>query len=202
MIPAYATVNGQLVFLLVVEVQTCHLRRVQTLATTTETTATTATGEAHVVGVVGIGHEEHLEVVLHHATEDTASITVFGTGCQVGINHDTLVHTGLNTKIEDGFLFTVLNTGNTSHIALLVVCLDVIDDVCGQILHGCLGIACHELLTVNKDFLHLLTINLNRTIVAHLGTGETTHQLFNNRAFGRTIGSGIINEGVLLDSDL
>ena len=109
MVPTHTTVYLQLVAIIIVQVQTRHLHGVQTLTTTTESATATTTWEAHIVGVVGIGHEEHLEVVLHHATEDTASITMLGTGCQIGINHDTLVHTRLNTKIEDGFLFTVLN---------------------------------------------------------------------------------------------
>ena len=109
MVPAHASVYLQLIAIIVVQVQTRHLRGVQALTTSTESATAATTGETHIVSIVGIGHEEQLEVVLHHATKDTARITVFGTGCQVGINHDTLVHTGLNTKIEDGFLFTVLN---------------------------------------------------------------------------------------------
>ena len=79
-VPAHTTVNGQHVGLLVVQVHTGHLHGVQTLTASTETTTATTAGESHVVGIVGISHQEHLHVVLHHATEQAACIATLRTG--------------------------------------------------------------------------------------------------------------------------
>ena len=109
-VPAHATIQHQSARLLVIQVHTCHLIGCQTLAPATPATTTATARESHVVGVVGIGHQEHLEVVLHHAPEDTSRITVLGTGSQVGIHHDTLVHALLDTKVEHGLFFAILDT--------------------------------------------------------------------------------------------
>ncbi len=71
MVPAHAAVNLQFVAV-VVEVQTGHLRSIQTLTATAETATAASARESHVVGIVGISHEECLKIILHHAAEDTS----------------------------------------------------------------------------------------------------------------------------------
>ena len=201
MVPAYTTVQLQL-SAFVVQVQTRHLGSGQSLTTTTETATATTTGESHVVGVVGISHQEHIHAVLHQTTEDTSRIAFFRTCSNIGIGHHTFVHTSLDAEVEHRLLLTVVNTADTGQIALLVVGLDAVDDIRRQVLHGSLRVARHELLTVDEDFLHLLTIDLDGTVVAHLCTWQTTHQLLDHRTFGGTEGSSIINKGISLQGNL
>ena len=203
MVPAYATVDADLVLLLVVEVGTDHLVGGESLASASEssTSATTA-GEALVVGVVGIGHEEELHVVHHHTTEDTACVAVLGTCGEVGIDHHTLVHAGLDAEVEHGLFLAVLNTRDAGEVALLVVGLDAVDDVRGQVLHGGLCVARHELLTIDEDLLHLLTVDLDGTVVADLCSRQTAYEFLDDGAFGRAEGVGIIDEGVGLEGYL
>ena len=202
MVPAQATVYRQFVGLLIVEVRTDHLRRVQTLSATTETSATAATGESHVIGVVGIGHHKHLHVVLHHAAEETSCIAFLGTCCQVGVRHDSFVHASLDAEVEHRLLLAVLNTRDTSHIALLVVGLDAVNNVRRQVLHGGLRVTRHKLLAVHQDLFHFLTVDGNLAVVAHLGTGQTPYQLLDHGTLGRTIRRGIIDKGVGLQRHL
>ena len=202
MVPTYTTIERQTVFLLVVEVQARHLHGVQTLTATAETTATTTAGEAHIVDVVGTGHQEDGHVILHHATEQTTGIAMLGTHTHVGIDHRTTVHTWLHTKVEHRLFFTVFDTADTRQVTLLIIGLNLVDNAGRQVLHSGLGVAGHELLTVDKDLLHLLTVNLDGTVVAHLRTGQTSHQFLYHRTFGRTESAGIINEGIGLHRHL
>ena len=203
MVPAHTTVNLQFVLLLIVQVQADHLVGSQALTSGTESaTASTTTGEAHVIGVVGVGHEERLKVFLHDTTEDTACIAVLGTCSEVGIHHNTPVHTSLDAEVEHRLLLTVFNTRHTGEVALLVVGLDAVDNVRGQVLHSGLRIACHKLLTIDEDLLHLLTVDLNGTVVVDLCTRQTAHEFLNYRSLRRTEGIGIIDEGVGLERHL
>ena len=201
MIPAYATVELQL-GTFVVQVQTRHLRSSQTLTAHAETSAATTAGESHVVGIVGISHQEDVHAVLHQTTEDTSGIAFLRTCSQVGIGHHTFVHASLDAEVEHRLLLTVVNTADTGQITLLVVGLDAVDDVRRQVLHGSLRVARHELLTVDQNLLHLLTIDLDGTVVAHLGTRQTTHQLLDDRTFWRTESSSIIYKGIGLQGHL
>ena len=178
MVPAYAAVEFEFFGLLVVQVRTDHLCGSQSLTCTTEPATATTAWEAHVVGIVGIGHKEHLHVILHHTTEDAACITVLRTGGKVGIGHDTPVHASLDAEVEYGLLLTVFDTRHTGEVALLVVGLDAVDDVRGQVLHSGLRIARHELLTIDEDLFHLFTIDLDGTVVADLCSRQTTYQFF------------------------
>ena len=192
MVPAHTTVELQQVGLLIVQVRTCHLRGVEPLTTTAEASATTASGEAHIVGVVGIRHQEYLQVVFHHAPEYTACITVFSTGCDIGIHHHTFVHTGLDTEVEHRLLLTIVDTADARQIALLIIGFDTIDNVCGQILDGSLRVASHEFLTVDEDFLDFLTVDLDRAIVADLCTRQTLDEFLYHRTLWRTEGICVI----------
>ena len=202
MVPAHTSIEFEFTGILVVQVQTDHLVGCKALTGTAETATATTTGEAHIIGIVGIGHQEYLHIVFHHTSEDTACIAVLGTCGEVGIGHDTLVHACLDAEVEHRLFLTVFNTGDTGKVALLVVGLDAVDDVRGQVLHGGLRVASHELFTVNKDLLHLLAIDLDGSVVADLCTWQTAHQFFGHRSFRCTEGIGIIDKGIGLERHL
>ena len=199
-VPTDATVQFQLVFLLVVQVDARHLGGGQSLATAAPTAS--AHAEAHIVDIVGAGHEEYLCVVLHPSTEDAAAVTVLGTLCQVGIEHQTLVHALLDAEVEYGLFLTVINTADASQIALLVVSPHAFYNRCRQVLHGRLRIARHELLAIDHNLLDLLAVDGNLAVIVHLGTRQTLDQFLYHRALRRTIGRGIVDKGVGLQRHL
>ena len=118
---------------------------------------------------------------------------------EIDVGHDTLVHATLDTEVEHGLFLTVLNTANAREVALLVVGLDTIDDVRRQVLEGRLGIARHELLTIDEDLLDLLAIDLDGTVVADLSARQTLDELLYHRAFGRAERARVIYKGIGLE---
>ena len=201
MVPAHAAIQFQPVLLLIVQVDTGHLCGSQSLSPATKA-ATAATGESHVIDIVGTGQREYLQVVLHPSCKHTAAIALLCTGSQVGVQHETFVHAALDAEVEHRFLLTVVDTAHTSQVTLLVVGFHALHDTGGQILQGRLRVARHELLAVHHDFLHLLTVDGDLSVVVHLGTGQFSHQFFHHRAFRRAIGRRVIYKSVCLDGHL
>ena len=197
MVPTDATIELELCTL-VVKIQTSHLGSSEALASA-PTASTATTWESHIICIICIGHQKHLGRTIHDTTKDTARITILGTNGKVGIGHNALVHTLLDTEVEHGFFLAILDTRNTGQIALLIVSLNAVDNIGRQVLDSGLGIASHELLTIYKNLLNLFTINLDSTVVAHLGTWQTLNQLLDNRALGSTECSCIIYKGVGLE---
>ena len=201
-VPAHTTIKLQTVFLLVVDIDTDHLAGIEALALTAPAATTTSTREAHVVDIVGAREEHHLHIVLHHSPHATTSIAMLGTRSQVEVEHEAVVHTFLNTEVEHRLFLTILDTRDTGQIALLVVGTDALDDVRRQVLEGRLRIARHKLLTIDEDLLDLLTIDLDRSILADLSSGETLDQLLDHRSLGRAIRARVIDKGIGLERDL
>ena len=94
-----------------------------------------------------------------------------------------MVHALLHTEVEHGFLFAIINTCHTRLVTLLIVCPHTFYNRGGQILHGCLGVTCHKLLTVNQYLFHLLAVDGDLTRVINLCTREATHEFFHYRSF-------------------
>ena len=121
---------------------------------------------------------------------------------KVCIAKETLVHTRLDTEVKNHIFLTVINTSHTSHIRFLVIRPYLFNNRCWEVLQSCLAITIHELLTINLDSRHLLTIDGNLTVFANLSTRQTLHELFNNRALWSTISSCIIYKGILFHNKL
>ena len=111
--------------LLVVDIHHTGLGSIEATAShahaTAETTATT-TAHSHVVGIIGIEHTHHTIVIAHIHTKHTAGIAILGTYAQIGVHHHTTVHTSTDTEVEHSLLITVVDTGDTGQVALLIVC--------------------------------------------------------------------------------
>ena len=129
-------------------------------------------------------------VATHHHAKQTTCIALLSTCSQVGIGHRAAVHAGTQSEVEHSLLVTVVDTRDTGQVALLIVGADTLDDAGRQVLQGRLGIA--ELFVVDLDLRHLLTVNLDVTIVVDLGTRQALHQFLNDGALRRAVGIGII----------
>ena len=197
MIPTHRAIHRNQVGLLIVHVDTTHLRRVQASIAATEATATT-TAEATVTSIVGVakGTYGHHIIIVH--SHQTSRIAVLRTDTYIVICHEALIHAFLHSEVEGGFLVTIVDTRDTAQVALLIVNLDALDDRCRQVLHGRLRIAGHKLLTTHLHFLHLFSVDGDLTVVVDLCTGNTLHQFLSHRAFRHAIGSRIIDECVFL----
>ena len=200
MVPSHAAVNLQRVLLFVVEVHASHLRGVEPVAPSAEESATTA--KSHVVDVVGVAHAEELEVAFHVAAEGAGAIPVLGANASVGIGHDALVHSGLHAEVEHRLLLAVVDARHPRQVALLVVGLHLVNDRRGDVFHGRLGVASHELLAVDKYFLHLLAVDGNLAVVAHLRARQALDQFLDGGALRRAVSVGVILERVFLHHHL
>ena len=178
MVPAHATIEFQTVFLFIVDIDTKHLRGIQSLTLTSPSASTASTRETHIIHIVSTRKEHHLHVILHHSTHTSACITVLSTYGKIDIGHQTAIHTFLDTEVEDSLLLTILDARDTRQIALLIIGTDAFNDVRGQVLQGRLRITRHELLTIDENLLDLLTIDLDSTIVADLSTREALDEFF------------------------
>ncbi len=199
MVPVHAGLCNQLVGLLKVVVQHTRLHGVESVAahaaTAAEATAA-ATAEAHVVGIVGVGHAHQAVVATHEHAEQAGRVAVLGANAEVGVSHRATVHALTQAEIDDRLLVAVVNAGDTSQVALLVVGANALHNVGGQVLHSRSGVA--KLFAVDFDLRHRLTIDLDVAVVVDLSAGQTLHQLFHNRAFGGLKGIGIIYNCVAL----
>ena len=201
-VPAHAAVQLELILQLIVDVGTHHLGSVQTLTLLTPSATAATAWEAHVVDIVGTREEHHLQIVFHHGAHASTEVTAVGSDSEIDIGHETLVHTWFDTEVEHRFFLSVLDTTDTREVALLIVGLDAVDDVGGQVLEGGLRVACHELLAIHEDLLDFLSVDLDGSVVIDLGTRETLHEFFHHRTFWCTEGAGIIHKGVGLQRHL
>ena len=202
MVPAHATIPLELILYFIVEVGTHHLRGVQSLTLLTPSASAATAWEAHVVDIVGTREEHHLQIVFHHGSHASAKVTAVRADTEIDIGHETFVHTWFDTEVEHRLFLTVLDTTDAGEVALLIVGLDAVDDVGGQVLEGGLRVACHELLTIHEDLLHFLSVDLDGSVVIDLSTRETLHEFFHHRTFWRTEGTCIIHKGVGLQRHL
>ena len=185
MVPADAGIKLQAVFLLVVQVEARHFRCCQTLSAASETT--TAARESHIVDIIGTQGNKNLQVGALHTSKDTTAITMTGSCRQVGIHHISFIHTPLDTEVQHGLLLTIVDTTDTGKVTLLVISPHPLNDRRRQVFHCRLRVTRHELLTVNQDFLHFLTIDGHLTSVIHLCARQFTHQFLYDRSFWGTI---------------
>ena len=198
MVPPDASIPLKLVGILVVELQTEHLGGVAAIGVTAHstTTATAATVESLVVDVVGTSHEHDAVLVLEEGAHATLGITLLRTDAEVDIPEEAPVHACLEAEVEHGLLIAVVDAGDAGQVAPLVVGLDAVDDRGGQVLQGSLGVTSHELLAVDLDFLHLLTIDGDFSIVIYLCAREFPHQFLDHRTFRHAVGSRVVDECV------
>ena len=197
MVPANGAIELDHILLLVVQIDGGHLRGIESLASATSAPTATA-GEAHVVDVVGTDESHSPEVVLHQGTHAPARIAILGACAQVDVREHASVHAPLQAEVEHGLVLAVVNTRDAAQVALLVVGLDAFYDTRRQILDSSLGVARHELLTIDHHLLHLLAVDGNGAVVANLGSGQALHQLLDDRPLGRAIRTRIIYDGIVL----
>ena len=200
MIPPYATIELDDILLLVVEICSQHLARVESVVAPAEASSTSS--KSSVADIIGRGEAHDACLRVEARTHKTRGISVLGAYAYVGIGEETLVHALLQSKVEHCLLVSVVDAGHPCQVALLVVGLYFLNDGCRKVLHGGLGVTRHKLLAVDKDFLHLLAVDGNLSVVVDLRSRQPLHQFLYGGAFGRAVCRTIIYKGVFLHRNL
>ena len=193
MVPADATIDLEFLAIVVVEVGAEHLPTVQT--------ATVPPAGILLLIVEVTGHHD-TGIIGKAGAHATRGIAVLRTACEVEIGHIATVHTFLDGEVEHRLLVAVLDTRDAGLVALLIIELHILDNRDGQILQRRLCVAEHKLLTIDKDFLHLLAINGDITVFIDLRTRHTLDQFLDGGALRCAVGVGVEDEGVFLDDHL
>ena len=201
MIPPHTAVPLQRLSVVVVHVQADHFRRIQSLPYTAEAAARSA-AEAHVVDVVRRDESHHPELVVEVGRHAAFGITVLRPDAEVDVGEKSLVHPLLHTEIQDRRLVAVVDARHTGEVALLVVGLYGLYDGSGEVLHGGLRVAHHELFSVDENLLHFLAVDLDCPVVRHLRPGQLLHQCLDGRPLRCAVGRGVVLESVGLHDHL
>ena len=150
------------------------------------------------VQVVGPPEPSHAKLVCEMVHHETSCISLFRTISPVHIRNPSFFHFRFHGKVDNRLFLPVLDTCHPRIVALAVVRLYLFNHIGRQVFHRHPGVVVKKFLAVNHDFLHLLTVDGNRPVFRDLSTGQFLHQLFQSRAFGHSISTGIVNESIRL----
>ena len=196
MVPAHASVQLELLSVVVVEVHTKHLRRVQSVAPASEVAPSASTRKALVVHIVGVAHEHEPQLVREVCPHEPLGIPVFRSVAHVGVAEESAVHAALQCEVEHGLLVAVVNARHSRQVALVVVCLHLLYDGRGKVFQSRLSVSRHELLAVHLYLLHLLSVDGHLAVVVYLCARQTLYQLFYHRAFRRPVSRRVVHQRV------
>jgi len=147
-----------------------------------------------VVHVIGRANKSNLSIFNKTVQHNTSHVAVFRTSGHIGITEPPLVHAFLYGQVEHRLLLTVVNTGDTCQIGLLVVGFQLLYHIYRQILQTGLYVSTKELLPVDHNLRQVLTVDFHIPLVINLRTGQLLHQLFEHGSLGGTISRGIIDQ--------
>ena len=118
-------------------------------------------GEAHVVGIVQSAGDGELVVADEAVHHGVGFVTVLAAVAGVGIAEPATLHAGFDGEIQDGFFFSIVETGHLGHVGLLVKYLDLINHLSGEVLASYFGVVGKELFAVHHDLGYFLAIDGN-----------------------------------------
>ena len=158
--------------------------------------ASSAAGEGLVVDVVGTPDERHLRIapeVVHHAAQ---RIAVFRAASDVRIAEPSGVHLFLHGQVQDGFFLAVIDAGDAGQVRLLVVGLQLLNHLHGQVLQAGGHVSAEELLAVHQYLGYVFPVDFHVAVIVHLGAGQLLYQLLQRGALGRSVGIRVELHGV------
>ena len=188
------SVKAQLVFLFIVEVETEHLRRLQSAPSAAEPSASPA--EAAVVGVVGAAESHQPQLVGKPHCHEPCGIAVFSSVREVGVRQQSFVHALLYSEVEHGLFLAVVDARHPGEVALLVVRFHLLYYRGRQVFQSGLGVSHHKLLAVYENLLYLLAVDCYVSVVVNLGSRQSFYQLFDHRPLGSPVGCSVVNKRV------
>ena len=103
-----------------------------------------------------------------------------------------MLHSGLDGQVDDGLLFSVVESGHLGHIAQFVQNLYFIDHFRWQVLGSYFRVVGEEFFSVYQYFLDFFSIDSDLYFTIHFHTGHFFQQVFQHGAFRGFIGIGIV----------
>ena len=140
-------------------------------------------------------------VALHRIIEavehESARIELLCTVSCIEVSEPSLLEALLDGQVEHRLFLTVVNTGDTAKVRLLVIGLHLVHNLCRQVLHGHALVVAEELLTAHEDAPHGLAVHLDGAILdGH--TWQFLDEVFEHTSFWHLECVGIEDEGVVL----
>ena len=125
-----------------------------------------------------------------------ARIAVLGAVGSVEVAYPSFLHALLDGEVEHGLLFAVVDAGDAGVVALLVVGLELLDELGGQVLQRHLRVVLEVFLAIDHDFGDALAVYLDGAVVVYFCSGKLLDEFLEHGALGQAVGIGIEDEGV------
>ena len=181
---------------LVVEVQTCRLRGIQSVLTTTEPAAATAARKTAVAHIVGRAKAYYSGLSIHIRSHRSPRITFLRAEPEVNITKCAPVHAFFQSEVEYRRFLVVFYSCDTGQIASFIIGLHLVHNRSRQVFHRRLRITGHEFFSVHLHFLHPFAVDRHCSVVTHFGTRQFLHQFLHHRTLRRAIGGSVIDRRI------
>ena len=154
-----------------------------------ESTAPTA-------GIIGVAEDCYTPSIHKASHSQISKVTVFCSIATFNVTSPALAHTFFDGQVKHRFFLTVIDTCHTCVVALTFISSHLADHTGLQVLEGRFRVAAEEFLLVDKDALHLLTVNLYGSFLGDLCAWELLQQGFKIGTSRNTECISIIDKGV------
>ena len=197
--PLHRSVDNREVLLVRVfrlEVQTGHLCAEQSFRQVVGIPVALAARLSVLVDIVEVAEgREHRVVVEVHA-EEPPQVAVFRTQASLGVGQDVAVELAFQVDVHHIVFLLYVAADTFAQPGRLVVYLQVLHRIVGQVVEHELVLAAEEVLSVQEQVVDALSVDVDVAVLLQLGTRELSYQSVEHRTFGQVEGSGIVDDGV------
>ena len=172
------------------------LGRPQPLRLVGRTPVTLLPRAAVFVHVVGVGECGDACVVGVVETKETGEIAVVGANASLGVDECATIVFAFQFHVHHVVFFAHFLALPATILRRLVVDLHILHRIVGQVVEHYFVVAFEEVLSIERQVVHLLPVHVDVAIVFQFCTGHLTHQSVEHRAFGQVEGGGVVDHGV------
>ena len=152
---------------------------------------------AAATGVVGVGHDARLLLVEEAVEVAMTIISLVGAASCGEASEPPAPLVLLDFQVQDGLLLAVVDAGDPCQIALLVVCLDLIDHLGRDILQHQLLVAAEKLLAIDQYLFDLLAVVGDLAAVIDDDARQLLDEFLHHGTRRQREGSGVIDHRVI-----
>ena len=128
--------------------------------------------------------------------EQASHVTFVGTVPAFNITHQTAIIFALQLHIHHVVFLLDIMANEFTLFGTLVKDFQFLHGVVGQVVEHYLVLSLEEVLTVQREIVHLLAVDIDVSVVLEFGTGHLTNQSVEHRTFWQVKGGGIIHQRV------
>ena len=128
--------------------------------------------------------------------EQASHVTFVGTIPAFDITHQTTIVFALQLHIHHVVLLLYVMANEFTLLGTLVKDFQFLHGVVGQVVEHYLVLSLKEVLTVQREVVHLFAVDIDVSVVLEFGTGHLTNQSVEHRTFWQVKGGGIIHQCV------